>query len=134
MTYRTRLYAAIPSDDESKPGLSDVSRARIADLTERYHAERSRVVSAAMMSSPTGRQDACRYCGRKWTQWVGSKVDGHVQCLVGPEFKLLVREVWNSDPMITSDGIANALGVTTAVVRAWVARAITNMAREYGNG
>ena len=132
MTYNTRLFAMIPGGDP--PALSDVSRARIADLTERYHAERARVVSTALLSTPTARQDACRYCGRKWTQWVGSKVDGHVQCLVSPEFKRLVREVWNSDPMITSNGIAEALGVTVSVIRAWVARAITNMAREYENG
>ena len=132
MTLRVRVFASIPSD--SVPALNEVARARIRDLTERYHAERSRVVSTAMLSTPTGRQDACRYCGRKWTQWVGSKVDGHVQCLVSPEFKRLVREVWNSDPLITSNRIADALGVTVSVIRAWVTRAITNMAREYENG
>jgi hypothetical protein len=115
----------IVTDQEQPLVLGDVARSRLTDLTERYHAERARVVSTAMLTSPTGRQDACRYCGRKWTQWVGSKTDGHVQCLVGADFKRLVRAVWNSDPMVTLGTIADALGVTTAVVRAWVVRVIS---------
>lgn len=114
--------------EHTKLVLGDAARSRLADLIERYHVERARVESTAMFSTPTRRQDACRYCGRTWTRWVGSKIDGHVQCLVGADFKRLVREAWNSDPLITIAAIADALGVTPSVVRAWVVRVITDAA------
>lgn len=115
--------------------LDDVSLSRLAVLTERYHAERARVESTAMFATPTQRQDACRYCGKQWFRWVGSKMDGHVQCLVGAEFKSLVRETWHSGPRITLRAIAARLGVTTAIVRAWVTCAILEAtAKDSTNG
>ena len=68
---------------------------------------------------PGAEPNTCRYCGRHWRQWVGSKLDGHAACIVTDDFKQKVAELLRSSPTITYQAIAAAIGVTPAVVRSW---------------
>lgn len=60
----------------------------------------------------------CRYCGRHWRKWTGSKLDGHAACIVTDDFKLRLVDVLRS-PSVTYQAIADVIGVTPAVVRSW---------------
>lgn len=60
----------------------------------------------------------CRYCGKHWRRWAGSKLDGHAVCLVTDDFKQRLSEILRS-PMVSYQEIADAIGVTPSVVRAW---------------
>jgi hypothetical protein len=67
---------------------------------------------------PGAEPDTCRYCGRHWRQWAGSKLDGHAACIVTEDFKQRLMELLRS-PTVTYTAIAAAIGVTPAVVRSW---------------
>jgi hypothetical protein len=62
--------------------------------------------------------NTCRYCGRHWRRWAGSKIDGHAACIVTDDFKRRLVILLRS-PTVTYQAIANAIGVTPAVVRSW---------------
>ena len=68
---------------------------------------------------PGAEPDTCRYCGRHWRQWAGSKLDGHAACIVSDDFKHQLAEALRSSPGVTYQAIASAIGVTPAVVRSW---------------
>lgn len=68
---------------------------------------------------PGAEPDMCRYCGKHWRQWAGSKLDGHAACIVTPEFKRRLADLLRSSPGVTYASVAVAIGVTTAVVRSW---------------
>ena len=67
---------------------------------------------------PGAEPNTCRYCGKHWRQWVGSKLDGHAACIVTEDFKRRLGELLRS-PKVTYQAIAEAIGVTPAVVRSW---------------
>ena len=67
---------------------------------------------------PGAEPNTCRYCGRHWRQWAGSKLDGHAACIVTEDFKQRLVDLLRS-PMVTYQAISNAIGVTPAVVRSW---------------
>jgi hypothetical protein len=67
---------------------------------------------------PGAEPNTCRYCGRHWRQWTGSKLDGHAACIVTEDFKRELVELLRS-PQVTYKAIAEAIGVTPAVVRSW---------------
>lgn len=67
---------------------------------------------------PGAEPNTCRYCGRHWRQWAGSKLDGHAACVVTEDFKKHVKELLRS-PTVTYADVAEAIGVTVAVVRSW---------------
>ncbi len=62
--------------------------------------------------------NTCRYCGRHWRRWAGSKLDGHAACIVTDDFKRRLIEILRS-PAVTYQAIATAIGVTPSVVRSW---------------
>ena len=68
---------------------------------------------------PGAEPNTCRYCGRHWRQWAGSKLDGHAACIVTDDFKQRLAEILRSSPGMTYQAIASAIGVTPAVVRSW---------------
>lgn len=68
---------------------------------------------------PGADSNACRYCGRHWRRWCGSKLDGHAACVVTADFKLRLVDLLRSSPKVTYAAIAVVLGVTPAVVRSW---------------
>ena len=68
---------------------------------------------------PGAEPNTCRYCGRHWRQWTGSKLDGHAACIVTDDFKQHLSGLFRSNPGMTYDAIATAIGVTPAVVRSW---------------
>jgi hypothetical protein len=68
---------------------------------------------------PGAEPNTCRYCGRHWRQWTGSKLDGHAACIVTEDFKQQLGEILRSSPLMTYMAIAEAIGVTPAVVRSW---------------
>jgi len=61
----------------------------------------------------------CRYCGRRWLKYAGTKLDGHAACVVTEDFKRQIGDLLRSSPEITFKHVAEAIGVTVAVVRAW---------------
>ena len=67
---------------------------------------------------PGADPDTCRYCGRHWRQWAGSKLDGHAACIVTEDFKRRLFVLLQS-PAVTCQMIATAIGVTPSVVRSW---------------
>lgn len=67
---------------------------------------------------PGAEPDTCRYCGKHWRQWTGSKLDGHAACVVTNDFKQQLVELFR-DPRVTYKAVADAIGVTPAVVRSW---------------
>jgi hypothetical protein len=85
-----------------------------------YYARERERTSAMPIAEPDGAPPHCRYCGKHWRHWAGSKLDGHAQCIVGDQFKRSVARVFYSDPRISIWTIANALGVSYSVVRAWI--------------
>lgn len=68
---------------------------------------------------PGADPDTCRYCGKYWRPWAGSKLDGHAACIVTEDFKKRVGELLRSSPTLTYAAIADVIGVTPGVVRSW---------------
>ena len=67
---------------------------------------------------PGAAPNTCRYCGKHWRQWAGSKLDGHAACIVTEDFKRRLGEFLRSST-VTYAAVAEAIGVTPAVVRSW---------------
>ena len=93
----------------------------LAALRDRFRFSNMSASQRALWCSgyPGAEPNTCRYCGRHWRQWVGSKLDGHAACVVTEEFKREIGELLRSSPAITYQTIATAIGVTPAVVRSW---------------
>lgn len=68
---------------------------------------------------PGAKLNTCRYCGRHWRQWTGSKLDGHAACVVTDDFKQQLSDLFRASPGLTYAAIAEVIGVTPAVVRSW---------------
>lgn len=68
---------------------------------------------------PGAPPDTCRYCERHWKRYVGSRLDGHAACIVTEDFKQHVKELLMSSPTMTYAVVAQAIGMTEAVVRSW---------------
>lgn len=62
--------------------------------------------------------NTCRYCGKHWRLWTGSKLDGHAACVVTEDFKRRVGELLRS-PTVTYSMIAETIGLTPSIVRSW---------------
>lgn len=91
-----------------------------AALREAFHSA-NRVASQRARwcaDDPGADLDTCRYCGRRWRRWAGSTLDGHAACIVTDDFKQRLCEVLRS-PRVTYQAIADAIGVTPAVIRSW---------------
>jgi hypothetical protein len=67
---------------------------------------------------PTRPLKSCRYCGKTWQPFAGSRLDGHAACLIGEGFKQRVGDLLRL-PTVTYAGVAEALGITSGVVRSW---------------
>jgi hypothetical protein len=65
--------------------------------------------------------NTCRYCGAYWRLYVGSTLDGHAKCIVPDWFKRELIELFARTPALTYRLVAETIGVTSAVVRSWVA-------------
>lgn len=92
------------------------------ELHDEYKASRARQNAKAKFPSETAAgADTCRYCGRFWRKWTGSKLDGHAKCLVDERFRFLMRTC-TVNPQLSYDKIGQRLGVTVSVVRCWATR------------
>lgn len=93
----------------------------VAALRDRFRFSNMSASQRARWCSghPGAEPNTCRYCGRHWRQWAGSKLDGHAACIVTEDFKREIAELMRSAPAITYQTIATAIGVTPAVVRSW---------------
>lgn len=67
---------------------------------------------------PGAEPNTCRYCGKHWRRWMGSKLDGHAACIVTEDFKHRLRDLLRSST-VTYQMIADAIGTTPSVVRSW---------------
>lgn len=92
--------------------------AGLVDLQREYSAARKRVSKSAKYAADRVPPDTCRYCGRMWKLWAGSKLDGHAACIVDERFKYLARTAL-VDPRVTYNDVALAIGVSPSVVRSW---------------
>lgn len=89
-------------------------------LRDEFHAARRLTSQRARWDAadPGAPPDACRYCGRHWRRWEGSKLDGHAACIVTEDFKLRVKRLLKS-PTVTYEAVGRVIGVSAAVVRSW---------------
>jgi hypothetical protein len=94
----------------------------IHDLPTAFSAARAEANERARHSSADCPRRICRYCGKHWQRWPGSRLDGHAVCLVGAEFKLELRKLYHHDPLVTIGILASACEVTKPVVSAWLGR------------
>lgn len=92
---------------------------RFAGLRVAYDADRGERLRGALHPSgcPSG---ICRYCGKHWRYWAGSKLDGHAQCTVSAAFKQRLAALLLDSP-VSFQVVAGALGVSQSTVRAWFA-------------
>ena len=92
-----------------------------AALRDAFLSSRATAAQGARWASgyPGAEPDTCRYCGQRWHQWAGSKLDGHAACVVTSDFKQRLVDMLRSSPEVTYAKVADVLGVTLAVVRAW---------------
>ena len=67
---------------------------------------------------PGAEPNTCRYCGKHWHRWAGSKLDGHAACIVTDDFKSHLSQIMRS-PQVTYRAIADVIGVSPSVVRSW---------------
>jgi hypothetical protein len=90
-------------------------------LRDDFHRSRMLVSQRARWCAddPNAEPNTCRYCGKRWRKWTGSKLDGHAACIVTDDFKQQLAEILRSSPMVTYMMIAVTIGVTPAVVRSW---------------
>lgn len=87
-------------------------------LVREFSRARSAAMREAVYAGVEVPPETCRYCGRYWKQWPGSKLDGHSKCVITDDFKHLVRDFVNR-PEITYAMVGAALGVSPSVVRSW---------------
>ena len=87
----------------------------IMELSKEFAAERDARRAAF---PPNHDASTCRYCGKARTVYPGSRLDGHMLCMVSREFANRLAAVVDADklPFIT---VAEALGMTISVVRRW---------------
>ena len=67
---------------------------------------------------PGADPNTCRYCGKHWRRWAGSKLDGHAACIVTDDFKRRLSQIMQA-PQVTYRAIAEAIGVSPSVIRSW---------------
>lgn len=79
---------------------------------------------------PGADPNTCRYCGKHWRKWAGSRLDGHAACIVTEDFKRELCEILRA-PSVTYQVIADAIGVTPSVVRSWTFPIKTNKPRAF---
>lgn len=96
-------------------------QAMLAEIRERFHHERMVTSQRAKWRAdyPGAELNTCRFCGKHWRKWAGSKLDGHAKCIVGEDFKRWLGEL-AGDPMITYSLIGEACGVTISVAQSWI--------------
>lgn len=92
--------------------------AELEAIKAAFARARSEALAAALVSSPPPNE--CRYCGKHWRQWVGSKLDGHSKCIVPAWFKRELQTLFAAIPALSYQQVATALGVSLAVMRSWV--------------
>ena len=90
----------------------------LVELQQEYRHARARTDKAAKFKPADCPREVCRYCGRWWRIWKGSKLDGHAACIVDERFKFLVRTKL-SNPRVTYRDVGLAIGVSASVIRSW---------------
>lgn len=71
----------------------------------------------------------CGYgCGKPWRRWNGSKLKGHALCAASPDLQDDVLALVERFPRATIARVAADLGVSSAVVRAWISAALKRRA------
>lgn len=87
------------------------------NLVEEFHEARAQASSGARYTAESVPPKTCRYCGRHWTPWPGTKLDGHSKCIVPRSFQERLATI----PTTTKSGqtLAAELGVSYSVWRSW---------------
>ncbi len=79
----------------------------------------SRQLGRAPNTVEEGTRGPCRYCGKPWNRWRGSKLDGHALCLVSPEIRDEIVRIVSGSVHIAINDVADRLGISRSVFRAW---------------
>lgn len=96
------------------------AHAVLDDLRTAYQGargQRDRTAVYAQMAAPPR---TCRYCGKHWNPWPGSRLDGHTRCMVTVEFCRWLLERTETIARPTQRQIADHLGVSHQILRRWV--------------
>ena len=89
---------------------------RVEDIAGAYASSRD-IVNREAAPAADGK---CRYCGRGWVRWPGSKLDGHARCLVTSDFQDALWRLWLQVPSLSSQRIAKICCVPVRYVSAWM--------------
>jgi len=89
-----------------------------SELMLRFAQTRALMNGSAAHAEPS--DQVCRYCGKPWQRWPGSKIDGHAKCYVDPMFRRWLVDA-TARSSVTYREIADLLGTTISIVRAWCA-------------
>lgn len=92
----------------------------LSDLPTAYSTARAEASAAALGVVEDLPPNTCRYCGRYLYQWPGTPIDGHARCLVSIQFQRAVRDLLWSSALVTQAKVAEACGVSIAVVKRWI--------------
>lgn len=86
----------------------------ISTLRATYEADRA---ARDVVHPPISDPGRCRYCGKPWLRFGGTRFDGHVTCAVSDDFQRGLVEVLDTGVSYASVGLQ--IGVGDNVVRAW---------------
>lgn len=93
----------------------------LAELPDAYHAARETASNAARHTAGATPRNTCRYCGKFWKPFAGTRADGHAKCNTTLAFQRAVYELWRRDLALSRDRIGEICGVSYSVVSAWIA-------------
>lgn len=94
---------------------------QLADLPAAYAQARAAATAARKLDDPPPL--TCRYCGKLWRPWAGSKHDGHVACVVPLEFQRALLKLYRAVPGLSMQTIATTCSVTLSTVNRWLRNA-----------
>jgi hypothetical protein len=89
-----------------------------AALRNDFYLSQAKASERAEWSVKDCPANKCRYCGKPWRVWAGSKLDGHAKCIVTEDYKQTLR-VLLSSPKVTYQEVADVIGVSSSVLRSW---------------
>lgn len=95
----------------------------LGDLKERYETARA---IAQYGCAPTPEHGLagkmyCPYCLKWWRKWAGSTLNGHSKCVVPSVFKDELKAMFAANPALTYREVSAIIGVSSSVLRSWVA-------------
>ena len=92
------------------------ARDTLTTLAEAYQLDRMLMDTVFL---PILETDRCRYCQEKWQHYANCRFPGHVRCATTIPFQHRLVQFFDEHPAMTYWSVAQALGVTGSIVKAW---------------